>query len=234
MTRMNSDIPHSGTVNKPATVVYACSGCSDAGELADRVARELTRAGMAEMSCLAGIGGRVKSTMAKGEKAERILVIDGCPLNCARKTLELAGLKKFDHLGLHELGLRKGNCPVTEEHIAAGVAAAARLVARPAEKTPTLDMLSREVVAIKKQLTYINCSAEVKALSDVICTSGNAVKIVQAAPAGKDLLFVPDENLGAWVMEQTGRPMTLWRGNCYAHVEFQSESLLRMRPCASG
>ncbi len=64
-------------------------------------------------------------------------------------------------------------------------------------------------------ITYINCSAEVKALSDVICTSGNAVKIVQAAPQDRDLLFVPDENLGAWVMEQTGRPMTLWRGNCY-------------------
>jgi quinolinate synthase len=78
-------------------------------------------------------------------------------------------------------------------------------------------------------VTYINCSAEVKALSDVICTSGNAVKIVEASPKDKDLLFVPDENLGAWVMEQTGRPMTLWRGNCYAHVEFQRESLLRLR-----
>ena len=53
-------------------------------------------------------------------------------------------------------------------------------------------------------------------LSDVICTSGNAVKIVNAAPKDRDLLFVPDENLGAWVMEQTGRPMTLWRGNCYS------------------
>jgi len=78
-------------------------------------------------------------------------------------------------------------------------------------------------------IAYINCSAGVKALSDVICTSGNAVKIVKAAPKEKDLLFVPDENLGAWVMEQTGRPMTLWRGNCYAHVEFRRDSLLRMR-----
>src|SRR5215831_16212153 len=78
-------------------------------------------------------------------------------------------------------------------------------------------------------VTYINCSAEVKALSDVICTSGNAVKIVEASPRDKDLLFVPDENLGAWVMEQTGRPMTLWKGNCYAHVEFRRESLLRLR-----
>ncbi|PWU16559.1 MAG: quinolinate synthase [Verrucomicrobia bacterium] len=78
-------------------------------------------------------------------------------------------------------------------------------------------------------VTYINCSAEVKALSDVICTSGNAVKIVNASPKDRDLLFVPDENLGAWVMEQTGRPMTLWRGNCYAHVEFRRESLLRLK-----
>ncbi|HWV99675.1 MAG TPA: quinolinate synthase NadA [Candidatus Acidoferrum sp.] len=78
-------------------------------------------------------------------------------------------------------------------------------------------------------IAYINCSAGVKALCDVICTSGNAVKIVEAAPKDKDLLFVPDENLGAWVMEQTGRPMTLWRGNCYAHVEFRRDSLLRMR-----
>jgi quinolinate synthase len=78
-------------------------------------------------------------------------------------------------------------------------------------------------------IAYINCSAEVKALSDVIVTSGNAVKIVNAAPKDKDLLFVPDENLGAWVMEQTGRPMTLWRGNCYAHVEFRRDALLRLR-----
>ena len=78
-------------------------------------------------------------------------------------------------------------------------------------------------------IAYINCSADVKALSDVICTSGNAVKIVQAAPPDRDLLFVPDENLGAWVQEQTGRPMTLWRGNCYAHVEFRRDSLVRLR-----
>lgn len=78
-------------------------------------------------------------------------------------------------------------------------------------------------------IAYINCSAEVKALSDVICTSGNAVKIVNAAPPERDLLFVPDENLGAWVMEQTGRPMTLWRGNCYVHVEWTHASVLRIR-----
>ena len=75
-------------------------------------------------------------------------------------------------------------------------------------------------------IAYINCSAAVKALCDVIVTSGNAEKIVNAAPKDKDLLFVPDENLGQWVMEQTGRPMTLWKGNCYAHVEFQRDQVL--------
>src|SRR5450631_2277021 len=78
-------------------------------------------------------------------------------------------------------------------------------------------------------IAYINCSAAVKALCDVIVTSGNAERIVNAAPKDKDILFVPDENLGEWVMEQTGRPMTLWKGNCYAHVEFRRESLLRVK-----
>ncbi|MBI4663759.1 MAG: quinolinate synthase NadA [Verrucomicrobia bacterium] len=78
-------------------------------------------------------------------------------------------------------------------------------------------------------ISYINCSAEVKALSDIICTSGNAVKIANAAPRDRDLLFVPDENLGAWVMEKTGRPMTLWRGSCYVHVEWTHESIVRIR-----
>jgi quinolinate synthase len=78
-------------------------------------------------------------------------------------------------------------------------------------------------------IAYINCSAAVKALTDVICTSGNAEKIVKAAPKGKDILFVPDENLGQWVMEQTGRPMTLWKGNCYAHVEFKRDQILKLR-----
>jgi len=76
---------------------------------------------------------------------------------------------------------------------------------------------------------YINCSAGVKALSDVICTSGNAVKIVQRIPADRNILFVPDQNLGAWVMEKTGRPMDLWKGNCYVHVEFTRQSIERIR-----
>ena len=78
-------------------------------------------------------------------------------------------------------------------------------------------------------ITYINCSAEVKALSDVICTSGNAEKIVRAAPKDKNLLFVPDENLGSWVIEQTGIPMRLWKGSCYVHIEFTHASITQIR-----
>lgn len=78
-------------------------------------------------------------------------------------------------------------------------------------------------------IAYINCSAGVKALSDVICTSGNAIKIVNAAPPDRNILFVPDQNLGAWVMEKTGRHMDLWQGNCYLHVEFTARSIQCIR-----
>jgi quinolinate synthase len=78
-------------------------------------------------------------------------------------------------------------------------------------------------------IAYINCSAGVKALSDVICTSGNAIRIVRAAPADRNILFVPDQNLGAWVMEKTGRKMDLWKGNCYVHVEFTRASIERIK-----
>src|SRR5580692_9608600 len=78
-------------------------------------------------------------------------------------------------------------------------------------------------------IAYINCSAAVKALCDVIVTSGNAERIVNAAPRDRDILFVPDENLGQWVMEQTGRPMTLWKGNCYVHVDYQHDAILALK-----
>jgi len=78
-------------------------------------------------------------------------------------------------------------------------------------------------------IAYINCSAGVKALADVICTSGNAVKIVEAAPKDRPILFVPDQNLGAWVTEKTGRPMDLWQGSCYVHMEYTRDSIERAK-----
>ena len=78
-------------------------------------------------------------------------------------------------------------------------------------------------------IAYINCSGGVKALCDCICTSGNAVKIVEAAPKDRPILFVPDQNLGSWVMEQTGRKMDLWQGACYVHVEFTRDSINQIK-----
>jgi quinolinate synthase len=78
-------------------------------------------------------------------------------------------------------------------------------------------------------VAYVNCSAAVKALSDVICTSGNAMQIVSNVPKDREILFVPDQNLGQWVSGQTGRSMKLWPGSCYAHVLFTKESIERCR-----
>ncbi|MCB1243811.1 MAG: quinolinate synthase NadA [Verrucomicrobiales bacterium] len=78
-------------------------------------------------------------------------------------------------------------------------------------------------------IAYINCSAAVKALADVICTSGNAIRMVESAPADRPILFVPDQNLGEWVSQKTGRKMDFWRGNCYVHVEFTRDSIQRIK-----
>ncbi len=78
-------------------------------------------------------------------------------------------------------------------------------------------------------ISYINSSAAVKALSDVICTSGNAVQIVENVPEDRNILFVPDENLGAWVQAQSGRKMDMWRGACYVHVEFTRDSIAKIK-----
>lgn len=78
-------------------------------------------------------------------------------------------------------------------------------------------------------VAYINCSAEVKALSDLICTSGNAVQMVNRIPQDREILFVPDQNLGEWVIEKTQRPMRLWQGNCYVHIEMTHDSISKIR-----
>ncbi len=78
-------------------------------------------------------------------------------------------------------------------------------------------------------VSYINCSAEVKAESDYIVTSSNAVKIVNAIPKDKEILFAPDKNLGRWVIKQTGRDMRLWQGSCIVHETFSLQKLMRIK-----
>lgn len=78
-------------------------------------------------------------------------------------------------------------------------------------------------------VTYINCSAAIKAQSDVICTSSNAVKIVNKIPKDRPILFAPDRNLGAWVAQQTGREMLLWQGACIVHETFSERKIAALQ-----
>lgn len=79
------------------------------------------------------------------------------------------------------------------------------------------------------KITYINCDAEVKALSDVICTSSNALKIIQSIPASQPILFAPDKNLGRYLIEKSGRDMVLWNGSCLVHENFSEKKILSLR-----
>ena len=105
--------------NSGPKLIFACSGCADVGELADQAARKLTRDGAGQMFCLAGIGGRVSGIMKSTEAAGSILAIDGCPLDCTRKTLDVAGFVRVNHLRLSDLGFEKGKTQVNRESIAA-------------------------------------------------------------------------------------------------------------------
>jgi quinolinate synthase len=78
-------------------------------------------------------------------------------------------------------------------------------------------------------ISYINCSAEIKAMSDIICTSSNAVKIVQQIPKDVPIIFAPDRNLGRYVMEQTKRDMLLWQGSCIVHETFSEKKIVELK-----
>lgn len=78
-------------------------------------------------------------------------------------------------------------------------------------------------------ISYINCSAAIKSMSDVICTSSNVVKIVEHAPKDRPILFAPDRNLGAWASKKTGREMTLWQGSCIVHETFSERKILELK-----
>ena len=78
-------------------------------------------------------------------------------------------------------------------------------------------------------ITYINCSAGMKALSDIICTSSNAQKIVESLPANQPIIFAPDRNLGAYINKQTGRNMLLWNGACMVHEIFSVEKITKLK-----
>lgn len=99
-------------------LIFSCSGAADVGELADRASRALTQKGSGKMFCLAGIGGRISGIVKSTEAAASILAIDGCTLDCARKSLEEAGFKRINHLRLTDLGFEKGSTEVDADSIA--------------------------------------------------------------------------------------------------------------------
>ena len=78
-------------------------------------------------------------------------------------------------------------------------------------------------------VSYINCTADIKAMTDIICTSSNAVKVVESIPADKQIIFAPDENLGRYVAKKTGRDLILWEGACMVHIDISLEKLKKVK-----
>jgi uncharacterized metal-binding protein len=117
MSETNSNI-QTGCCSGGPKLIFACSGAADVGKIADLAARKLTAEGAGKMFCLAGIGGRVSGIMETTRSASKILAIDGCPLDCVKKTLENADFTKFEHIRLNDLGMEKGKTPATDEAVA--------------------------------------------------------------------------------------------------------------------
>lgn len=98
-----------------------------------------------------------------------------------------------------------------------------------AESCPPEDFRKlREKYPDHTVVTYINCSAEIKTMSDIVCTSSNAEKIINSIPQNKPIIFAPDKNLGSYLMKKTGRKMLLWDGACIVHEAFSLEKLLKL------
>lgn len=100
-----------------STLIFSCSGAADVGEIADRAARQLTKDGDGKMFCLAGVGGRVDPIMEATRKATRRIALDGCPLDCVRRTLEMADVGDVVPLRVTDMGLDKGESPATDENV---------------------------------------------------------------------------------------------------------------------
>ncbi|OGS06934.1 MAG: hypothetical protein A2270_00670 [Elusimicrobia bacterium RIFOXYA12_FULL_51_18] len=100
-----------------AMLVFPCSGAADVGELADRSARLLSKETCVKLSCLAGVGANISGFIASANGADLVIALDGCPVACAKKTLETHGVKKFKHLKVTDCGFEKGKTVITERNI---------------------------------------------------------------------------------------------------------------------
>ena len=105
------------------TLLIPCSGAADTGEITDRAARKFAQGGCASMFCLAGIGANISGFIASAKGADRLLVVDGCNLDCAKKTLAEKGItENIIHVRVTDLGIVKGKSPATAERVDAVVA----------------------------------------------------------------------------------------------------------------
>jgi uncharacterized metal-binding protein len=98
-------------------LIFPCSGAADVGEISDRAARNMTAHGHGKMFCLAGIGGNISGMIASARGADRVLVIDGCGVDCAKKTMEERGIDDYIHFRVTDLGMEKSKSPATQERI---------------------------------------------------------------------------------------------------------------------
>ncbi len=98
-------------------LLFACSGAADTAEIADRAVRKMHRNGTARMYCLAGVGADIDTIMANTCEAGRLVVVDGCETDCARKLMEKAGFSDLLHLRVTDLGFVKGSTPVSDENV---------------------------------------------------------------------------------------------------------------------
>jgi len=119
--------------DKPLPVIYSCSGCSSIAQLANRVAVELDHDGEAEMSCIAGVGGGVKTLVKKAHAAPEIIALDGCQLRCVEACLKQQGLAADHHLVLTDLGIKKSYHQSFQEDEVVQVKAVVRQLIHPAE-----------------------------------------------------------------------------------------------------
>ena len=113
MQQQKNGCVHEGGVN----LIFPCSGAADVGEISDRAARSLTALGRGSMFCLAGIGGNISSMIASAREADQILVIDGCELDCAKKTMKEKGIENFLHFRVTDLDMEKSKAPATSKNI---------------------------------------------------------------------------------------------------------------------
>jgi len=105
-------------MNNAGKLIFACSGAADVGAIADQAARQLNRDGWGKMYCSVGVGGRVKTILNTVSAAEKILAIDGCPLDCVRNCLEQAGFNNYFHLRVTDLGMKEGKSPLSTDRVA--------------------------------------------------------------------------------------------------------------------